>query len=90
MSDTGTLSPPMLPLPTIEGKVAGIVGVEPLVLQCHDCGSTLTQPEGRRAAVFIMLSGWHFHTCEGRSGIRRCRECLAAAVAACPSTRCKR
>jgi hypothetical protein len=76
-------------LPTVEGKVEGIVGVDPLILQCRACGATTTQPDGQRVGPFIILSGYHFHTCEGRTGIRRCPSCLAAVVAECPSTRCK-
>lgn len=75
-------------LPTIPGKVAGIVGMEPCVVQCQECGVTATQ-ERRSVAAFIMLSKFHFHICEGREGIRRCPTCLATAVAACPLTRCK-
>lgn len=79
----GTLSEPLLPMPTIPGKVAGIVGVDPVVLQCSDCGRTLTQPKDRGVAMFIVLSGWHFHTCEGRTGQRRCRDCLAVVKSTC-------
>jgi hypothetical protein len=85
----GLLGEPCLPLPTVEGKVTGIVGLDPLVLQCADCGSTLTQPDQRSVAVFVVTSGWHFHVCEGRQGVRRCRECLARVKAGCPSGRCK-
>lgn len=86
----GIAGPPCFPMPTVEGKVSGIVGLDPMVLQCGDCGATLTQPEGRQIAAFVILSGWHFHVCEGRGGARRCRECLATVKAACPSGRCKR
>lgn len=71
-------------LPTLPGKADGVVGWEPCVLQCRACGRTATQ-EGRSAAAFIILSGFHFHTCEGRGGMRRCPDCLAAAEAACPN-----
>ena len=89
LATDGILSPPMPQQPTLDGYVAGIIAVDPMVLQCRDCGRTLTQPEKRGVAVFIITSGWHFHTCEGPTGMRRCRDCLAAVVAACPSTRCK-
>lgn len=72
-------------LPTLPGKVDGIVGWEPCVQQCRECGATATQ-EGRSAATFIILSGYRFHTCEGRGGGRRCPDCLAAAESACPNT----
>lgn len=70
-------------LPTLPGKVDGIVGLDPLVLQCRDCGSTY---EGQKGIAFeIIRSGYHFHTCEGRDGRRRCPECLAAVKDACPN-----
>lgn len=69
-------------LPTIPGKVDGVVGWAPCVLQCRECGRTATQ-DGRSAATFIILSGFHFHTCEGQGSGRKCPDCLAAAVAAC-------
>lgn len=74
--------------PTIPGKVSGIVGWDPMVLQCGECAAIVTQ-DGRSSAAFVILSGYHFHICEGRGGIRRCPSCLAAARAYCPSLRCK-
>lgn len=71
-------------LPTIPGKVDGIVGWEPCVLQCRKCGAIATQ-EGRSAATFIILSGYRFHGCEGKGAGRRCPDCLAAEEAACPN-----
>lgn len=71
-------------LPTLPGKAEGIVGWDPCVLQCRECGRTATQ-DRPSVATFIILSGFHFHGCEGRSGMRRCPECLAAAEAACPN-----
>lgn len=71
-------------MPTLPGKAEGIVGLEPCVLQCRDCGTTATQG-GRSLAGFIILSGFHFHTCEGRGGKRRCPSCLAAVERECPS-----
>jgi hypothetical protein len=68
-------------LPTLPGKVDGIVGLDPLVLQCRECGVTHT---GARGIAFeIIMSGFHFHGCEGRDGVRRCPECLKRAEAAC-------
>lgn len=75
-------------LPTVPGKVSGIVGWEPCVLQCRVCGATVTQDRSGVAA-FIILSGFRFHRCEGRDGTRMCPGCLAAAVKACPASRCK-
>lgn len=71
-------------LPTLPGKVDGIVGLDPLVLQCRECG--VTYEGGRkRIAADIILSGFHFHTCEETGGKRRCPDCLAAVIAACPN-----
>lgn len=70
--------------PTLPEKVDGIVGWDPLELQCRECGSVFTGERKSRAAD-IILSGFHFHTCEGRSGIRRCPDCLADVKAACPN-----
>lgn len=71
-------------LPTTPGKVDGIVGLDPLVLQCRECGITY-QGKGHRIAADIILSGFHFHVCEGPTGMRRCPDCLDAAEAACPN-----
>lgn len=74
-------------LPTLPGKAPGVVGLDPLVLQCQECGATHTQ-DGRGVAMTVILSGFHFHTCHG-DGLRRCPDCLARVIAACPSRRCK-
>lgn len=71
-------------LPTLPGKVDGIVGLDPLVLQCRECGTTHNGTR-RSIAADIILSGFHFHTCEGQTGTRRCPDCLAAVIAACPN-----
>lgn len=69
--------------PTLPGKVDGIVGWGPLELQCRDCGAVYVG-EHKFAATDIILSGFHFHRCEGREGVRRCPSCLAAVKTACP------
>lgn len=71
-------------LPTIPGKVDGIVGWEPCVLQCRSCGATTTQ-DRKSVATFIILSGFHFHICEERKGVRMCPDCLLTAETACPN-----
>jgi hypothetical protein len=76
-------------LPTVPGKIDGIVGWGPCVLQCRVCGETATQ-DRKSVATFVILAGFRFHLCEERKGLRMCPGCLAAAVAACPSGRCKR
>lgn len=75
-------------LPTVPGKVSGIVGLDPMVLQCGECGATTTQ-DRRSVGAFILLAGYHFHICEGKGGIRRCPGCLEATKKECPSVRCK-
>lgn len=79
----------MLQRPTLPDKVDGVVGWDPLELQCRECGE-LFDGERRSKAADIILSGFHFHICEGRHGIRRCPTCLAVAKKACQSSRCKR
>lgn len=69
--------------PTLAGKVDGIVGWDPMELQCRDCGAVYVG-EYKHAAADIILSGFHFHRCEGRDGKRRCPDCLATIKAACP------
>lgn len=70
-------------LPTLPGKVDGIVGLDPLVLQCRECGD-IYEGTRRSLAADVILSGFHFHTCEPGSG-RRCPSCLSEAEAACPN-----
>lgn len=71
-------------LPTLPGKAPGVVGWDPLILQCFDCRTTYV---GKRRSVGadVILSGFHFHTCEERSGKRRCPDCLGKVEAACPN-----
>ena len=71
-------------LPTLPGKVDGIVGLDPLVLQCRACGATHVG-DRYNIGTEIILSGFHFHTCEGREGMRRCPDCLAAVERECPN-----
>jgi len=68
---------------TLPGKVDGVVGWDPLELQCRDCGAVYVG-ERKHPATDIILSGFHFHRCEDRDGQRRCPSCLAAVKAACP------
>lgn len=80
MTDTNW---PQLQRETLPGKVDGIVGWNPIELQCRDCGVVHTGT--RNPAAEIILSGFHFHRCEGRGGKRRCPPCLAAVEKACPN-----
>lgn len=76
-------------MPTVEGKAEGIVSLDPLTLQCRDCGVTTEQPADRGIALFVILSGFHFHTCEGPTGVRRCPPCLEVVRSACPRGACR-
>jgi len=73
-------------LPTVPGKVRGIVGLDPLRLQCGDCGVTHEQCT-RSVAACIITAGFNFHTCEVDSP-RRCPECTVRALTECGSQRC--
>ena len=74
-------------LPTIPGKVEGIVGWDPVQLQCRDCGVIHTckhAPGTGKLGFDILLAGFRFHICEGRTGVRRCPSCLRKVLDACP------
>lgn len=73
-------------LPTLPGKVDGIVGLNPLVLQCRVCGATHTD-DRKSIATAVILSGSGFHTCDAPGGVRHCRDCLEAAEAKCGGRR---
>jgi len=73
----------LLPQPGLPGRVQGIIAEDPLTLQCGECGEVLANSNGRRPAVFILLSGFRFCTLEGSDGVRRCRECAAEHAEAC-------
>jgi hypothetical protein len=79
-------------LPTVPDKAAGVVDVDPLTLQCHDCRSTVTHTNlGLRPgadAALVILSGYHFHRCEGTGAVRRCPTCLDRVRAACDKPTC--
>jgi hypothetical protein len=77
----------LLPQPTVEGMARGIIGVDPIVLQCGECGDTLTQDRDGIAA-FIILARWNFCGMENdrqqrTQGPRRCRDCMAAHARDC-------
>lgn len=87
MTDHDRLTDEKAQMPTLPGKVDGIVGWDPVVLQCRDCGATYTGTVRRNAGADIILSGYRFHACERGTGMsrRRCPDCLAAVEAACPN-----
>lgn len=71
-------------LPTVPGYVRGIVAVDPITVQCHDCGVTreCPPPAGMILARFI------FHQHGEVDPPRRCPACFTAATADCG--RCRR
>jgi endogenous inhibitor of DNA gyrase (YacG/DUF329 family) len=73
--------------PTVPGKFAGIIATDPLTVQCAACGETAHRTTESTDALFLMLSGYRFHTCERheRPHRRLCPPCLAAVVAECPN-----
>lgn len=72
--------------PTLPGKAPGIIGWEPLRMQCGDCGAIHEQCH-RSVGACILTAGYEFHTCEPGAP-RRCPACLARALTECGSTRC--
>lgn len=70
-------------LPTLPGKAPGIVGWDPLVQQCRECGRREVATTSK-VGFEILRSGYRFHTCDAGSGRRLCPDCLLAAEAACP------
>lgn len=76
-------------LPTLPGKTDGIVGWDPLRLQCRSCGVIHEQCQ-HTPALEVILCGFQFHVCEVRTGARRrlCPDCLrtATAHANCPQS----
>ena len=59
-------------LPTLDGKAEGIVGWDPMKVQCCDCHRTMTGP------IKILVLQWAVNN--RRSGLpgRRCADCWLA------------
>lgn len=66
--------------PTLVGYTDGIVGVDPMEVQCRECGHIETQPEESSAGVFILMCGMRFCTIDK---VRRCRGCRATHTPDC-------
>lgn len=75
----------LLPQPTVPGKVAGIIAMDPMTLQCGECGEVLVNDTGYRDATFVILARWLFCLSERDKGggPRRCRECQAEHARTC-------
>ena len=74
--------------PTVEGKVQGIICMDPFTLQCGECADIHCC--GRKLSLCIQTCGWVFHVHEIRPGYsqpRRCRDCLAKVEADCSQCR---
>lgn len=78
----------LLQQPTIPGKVDGIIGWDPCVLQCRECGETATQ-DRRSVATFIILANFKFHLHEPEPR-RLCPSCMDAVRDACENCRAAR
>jgi hypothetical protein len=76
-------------LPTLPDCADGIVGWDPVVLQCRECGVLHEGDPKRRPAMVIILARFLFHRCDDEP-VRRCPDCYAKAVADCPNGWCKR
>lgn len=66
----------MLPLPTVPGKVHGIVSLDPPMVQCDGCGLVASE---RSLALTVILSGIRFNRGLYDSGIDKRRLCLGCA-----------
>ena len=82
--------------PTVPGKVAGIVNMTPVTVQCQECGALATCEtvglpskigKAGEAACVLILSGFHFHSypwSDGRTdNPRLCRPCRMARQCQC-------
>ena len=76
--------------PTVAGCAAGIIARDEhgFTQQCGDCGRVnVVRPlvSGDRSLwLGLRASGAGFHLCEGQPWRRRCPDCLADTLAACP------
>lgn len=68
-------APALKLLPDIPGKVHGIVGLDPLTIQCDDCGVLAVQPEGQLPGTFLLTVGITFDRSRDRTLKRRCAKC---------------
>lgn len=89
-----SLTTPTLPViyPTVPGKVEGIISVDPLRVQCQECGLLgdaesvgLRTSAVENTALVIILSGIHFHWPDWPDGTnpRLCRPCRLARGCTC-------
>lgn len=70
-------------LPTVEGRVDGVVSLDPPMLQCRGCGVVHTDRPGK-LALLILTSNIIFHVGDGRTR-RLCADCRAGCT--CPTCR---
>ena len=59
-------------LPTVPGKVHGIVSLDPPTVQCDACAATYTAPTLARA---VLGSGFHFNPRREHDKRRLCEAC---------------
>lgn len=67
----------LLPQPNVPGKTKGIISMDPLTLQCGECGEVAVNEERLGIARFIIRTRWLFclHESDRGGGPRRCGEC---------------
>lgn len=66
-------------LPTLPGKVHGIVSLDPPQIQCDRCGLVETAREGERVGPFVMRCGILFTPkLRGKDDRRLCGDCREA------------
>lgn len=72
------LTPSAAALPTLEGCVHGIVGLNPARIQCDECHGIYEGDPNSRDGANIILSGIRFNSRRYHQDNRRlCKECRA-------------
>ena len=76
-------------LPSLPGHLDGVIGLDPVRLQCQECGRV---GEGRTALAAIYDGGLHYHRSAWPDGTnpRLCRECRLARGCSCDQCRRER
>ena len=80
--------------PTLPGKAEGIVGLDPIEIQCRGCGAVdnpdtlrIARDHPRAVALVILLSSIHFHARPWTTGHtdnpRLCKQCRQARGCRC-------
>lgn len=87
---SGTASPSVI-RPTLPGKVAGVVCMEPFTVQCQACGVEASGTGRNAVSLVVLTSGILFHPTAWTTGHtdnpRMCRDCRMGR--GCECHRCK-